>query len=76
MATNSLLLRFGNPSVKSLSFVSGALSTYRKTSCPENFSRYSCSQTAQFLEVEILSPSKLRNSFAGTFSEEYILFRL
>lgn len=36
--------------------------------CPGKSSRYSCSHTAQLREVEILSPSKFRNSFAGTFS--------
>ena len=30
--------------------------------------RYSCSHTAQLREVEILSPSRFRNSLAGTFS--------
>jgi hypothetical protein len=31
-------------------------------------SKYSCNQIAQFLEVEILFPSKFKNSLAGTFS--------
>jgi len=29
--------------------------------------RYSCSQIAQFFEVDIFLPSKFKNSFAGTF---------
>ena len=72
MATNSLLLRaWKSFQVKSLSLVSGALavSTYLNTSClPSKSLRYSCSHTAQFRDVDILSPSKFRNSFAGTLS--------
>ena len=71
-ATSSLLLRsWKSFHVKLLSFVSGALavSTYLSTSClPGKSSKYSCSHTAQFFEVDILSSSKFRNSFAGTFS--------
>ena len=77
MATSSLLLRaWKSDQVKSLSLVSGALavSTYRSTSClPGKSLRYSWSHTAQLREVEILSPSRLRNSLAGTFSGSWKL---
>ncbi len=72
MATSSLLLRAWNSfHVKSLSFVSGALaqSEYLSTSSfPGKSARYSWSHTAQFLDVEILSLSRFRNSLAGTLS--------
>ena len=34
-------------------------------------SKYSWIQTAQFLEVDIFSPSRFKNSFAGTFLEPF-----
>ena len=51
------------------SFAAVSVSGVPDSSClPGNSSRYSLSHTAQLREVEIFSPSRLRNSFAGTFS--------
>ena len=72
IATNSLLfLVWKSSHVKSLSLVSGALavSTYLRTSClPGKSFKYSWSHTAQLRDVDILSPSKFKNSLAGTLS--------
>jgi hypothetical protein len=72
IATNSLLfLAWKSLQVKSLSFVSGAFTVkvYLRESCiPGKSIKNSSNHIAQFFDVENLSPSRFKNSFAGTFS--------
>ena len=68
-ASSLLTLDWKSCQVNSASFCSGMMDarTYRISSLrPGKSSMYCLAQTAQFREVEILSPSRFMNSFAGT----------
>src|SRR5690554_2832746 len=71
-SANSLFTRdWKSNQVNSLSLLSGAMEVkvyFNSSTLSGCLSKYSCNQTAQFLEVENLSPSKFKNSDAGTLS--------